>query len=179
MESLARLQVGFFRKCYTFPIRDGNNSFVGIRMRPKRGKKFSITGTKNALYWPLGVFAESNNILFLPEGATDTAAMLDLGFDAIGRPNNRAGSQYVKDIIKGYDRAVVIVSDKDEAKFKPDGTAYYPGQDGAVAFAQDIKEDARHVRVIKPPQAKDMRKWLQAGATAAMVMTLVDNARFI
>jgi hypothetical protein len=178
MESLARLNVGFFRKCFTFPMRDGNNSFVGIRMRAKSGK-FAIPGSKNALFWPLGVFAESDNILFICEGPTDTAALLDLGFDAIGRASCNTGLSYIKQMIEPYDRQVVIMGDKDEAKYKPDGTAYYPGQEGAVKLAEDLKEFVQHVRVIKPPYWKDCRAWLHAGATAAMVMTLVNNARFI
>lgn len=177
-ESLARLNVGYFRKCFTFPMRDGNNSFIGIRMRAKTGK-FSIPGSKNALFWPLGVFAESDNLLFICEGPSDTAAALDLGFDAIGRASCNTGLSYIKQMIGPYDRQVVIMGDKDEAKTKPDGTVYYPGQEGAVKLANDMKEFVQHVRVIKPPNANDFRAWLQVGATDQMVMCLVNNARFI
>jgi hypothetical protein len=178
VESLGRLNVGFFRNCYTFPMRNGQNKFVGIRMRAKTSK-FAIPGSKNALFWPLGVMPESREILFICEGPTDTAALLDLGFDAIGRASCNTGMLYIKQMIENFDRQVVIMSDKDEAKFKPDGTKYYPGQEGAVKLANDLKEFARHARVIKPPNAKDIRAWLHAGATKEKVMCLVDNARFI
>ena len=179
VQSVARSQIGYFRKCHTFPIRDGFGRFIGMRMRAKNGSKFSIPGSKNALYWPLGVMAKSKNILFLPEGGTDPMAMLDLGFDAIGRPNNRAGFTYLRDMLEGNDRKVVLVADKDEAKFRPDGTKYFPGIEGALELAKEIKKFTKHIRVIKPPHHKDMRKWYQDGATKEMVMLLVENARFL
>jgi len=178
MESLARLNVGYFRKCFTFPMRNGQNEYVGIRMRAKT-KKFAIKGGKNGIFWPIGVFAESREILFICEGPTDTAALLDLGFEAIGRASCNTGKNYIIEMIENKDRAVVIMGDKDEAKYRPDGTVYYPGQEGALQLAQDLKEHVQHIRIIKPPKAKDCRAWVQSGATAKMVMTLVDNARFI
>lgn len=178
MESLARLNVGWFRKCHTFPMRNGQNKFVGIRMRAKT-KKFAIKGGKNGLFWPIGVDAEGSGILFICEGPTDTAALLDLGFDAIGRASCNTGKQYIIDMIENKDRQVVIMGDKDEAKYKPDGTVYYPGQEGAVQLANDLKKHVRHIRIIKPPKHKDCRAWVQSGATAEMVMMLVNNARFV
>ena len=176
--SLSRLNVGWFRKCYTFPMRNGQNKFVGIRMRAKKGK-FAIEGGKNGIFWPLGVFAESREPLFICEGPTDTAALLDLGFEAIGRASCNTGKNYIIEMIESKDRIVIIMGDKDEAKFKPDGEAYYPGQEGAIQLAADLKEHVRHVRIIKPPKQKDIRAWLHAGATKEKVMCLVDNARFV
>lgn len=178
--SLGRLNVGFFEKsqAYSFPMRDGRHQFVGIRLRATYGK-FSVVGSKNALFWPMGVNADSNNILFLPEGPTDTAAMLDMGLDAVGRPNNRAGAQYLKEMIERFERTVVVMADKDEAKYTTAGDKFYPGIEGAIEFAKEIKPFVRSVRVIKPPHHKDIRKWYQDGCTAAKVMILVDNARFI
>jgi inorganic pyrophosphatase len=103
--------------------------------------------------------------------------MLDLGFDAVGRPNNRAGSHYINAMIDGHDRAVVIVADKDEAKFKPDGTKYWPGIEGARDFAKEIKPFCKHLRIIKPPNSNDIRSW--KNCTADKVMLLVENAKFV
>jgi len=64
MESLGRLNVGWFRKCYTFPMRDAKGNFIGIRMRGKTGK-WAVPGSKNAIFWPLGVCMESQNLLFI------------------------------------------------------------------------------------------------------------------
>lgn len=177
-ESLRRLNVGWNGKCYTFPMRDGWHRFVGIRLRSRTGK-FAVRGSKNALFWPIGVGANSKNILFICEGPTDTAAMLDLGFDAIGRASCNTGKDYIIQAISDYDRQVVIMADKDEPKKRPDGSINYPGIEGAMKLAEEIKPVVRSVRVIKPPKHKDMRAWLQAGATKAKVMLLVDNARFI
>jgi hypothetical protein len=48
-----------------------------------------------------------------------------------------------------------------------------------MQLAADLKKFVRHIRIIKPPNHKDMRRWLHAGATAEKVLCLVDNARFI
>jgi hypothetical protein len=159
-------------------MKNGQNKFVGIRMRAKN-KKFAIKGGKNGIFWPLGVLPESREILFICEGPTDTAALLDLGFEAIGRASCNTGKNYIIEMIENMDRIVVIMGDKDEAKTRPDGTEYYPGQEGAIQLAADLKKHVKHIRIIKPPRQKDMRSWLHAGATKAMVMMLVDNARFI
>lgn len=181
VSSLQRLQVGWKAKpiAYAFPMRDGGNRIVGIRLRLPSGKKFAVAGSKNALFWPVGVKADSKNLLFICEGPTDTAALLDLGFDAIGRASCNTGAGYIKTMIGKHNRQVVIVSDKDGPKDKPGGGVFYPGIEGARRLAADIKAVVRSVRVIKPPHNKDIREWYQSGATAAKVMILVDNARFL
>ncbi len=151
VESLKRVQVGFHR-CYgqhwhTFPMRDGLGKLVGIRLRNRHSKK-SVKGSKNALFWPVGVKAESDNLLFIPEGPTDTAALLDLGFDTIGRASCGTGLDYLKTAIEKYDRKVVIVADKDEAKKLSNGSRFFPGYDGAKRLAEGLKKFVRHVRVI-------------------------------
>ncbi len=180
-KSLARLQVGYSTKyrAFTYPMRDGNAKIVGLRMRPPKGKKFAEPGSKNALFWPVGVRMDSKNLLFICEGPTDTAAMLDMGFDCIGRASCNTGAGYIKTMIARHNRQVVIVSDKDGPKQKPGGGVFYPGIEGARRLAADIKSVVRSVRVIKPPRNKDIREWYQSGATAAKVMILVDNARFL
>ena len=179
-KSLARLQMGWCAtsKAYAFPMRDGANRIVGIRLRSSTGK-YAVRGSRNALFWPVGVAADSKNLLFICEGPTDTAALLDLGFDAIGRASCNTGANYIKTMIARFNRQVVIVSDKDSPKDKPGGGVFYPGIEGARKLAKDIKSVVRSVRTIKPPHNKDMREWYRAGATAAKVMILVNNARFL
>lgn len=176
--SLSRLEVGWFRKCYTFPMKDGNNRFIGIRMRAKKGK-FAIPGSKNAIFWPLGVLADSKNTLYISEGPTDTAALLDLGFDAIGRASCNTGFAYIKQMIEHHRRAVVIVGDKDEAKKRLDGSLYWPGHEGALILAKDLKPFVRSVKVIKPAWYKDVREWVRNGATRTKIELIVKETAFI
>lgn len=181
VESLKELLAGLMswrgNNYYTFPMKDGSQKIIGIRLW-HGNNRFSVPGSKNALFWPTGVKADSDNLLFFPEGYSDTAAMRDMGFDAIGRPNCSAGLEYIKQVIKDRNRNIVLVADKDEAKYRPDGGVYYPGFDGAKRLAGGLKEFAKTIKIVKPPHHKDVRKWYLNGATKAMVMAVVDNARF-
>ena len=60
--TLKRLQVGrgfFYAQFWqTFPMRDGLNKIIGIRLRSK-SHKFGVPGSKNGLFWPVGVKADS------------------------------------------------------------------------------------------------------------------------
>ena len=178
-DSLQRLGTGFDGKNYVFPMWDGTRKMIGMRLRTPDGKKFSVTGSKNGLFWPQLVKSDSKNLLFICEGPTDCAALLDLGFDAIGRPSCSGGTEFIKTLLTGHDRQVVIVSDKDSPKQRPGGGTFRPGQDGAARLGAAIKPLCRSVRIIKPCVGKDARQWYQAGATAAAVMAVMKNTRFI
>jgi len=58
---------------------------IGIRRRLPNGRKISLTSSKTGLFIPADLSPEG--LLLICEGPTDTAAALDLGFAAIGRPN--------------------------------------------------------------------------------------------
>lgn len=167
------------KDAHAFPMKDGRGNIIGIRLRTLKGKKFCVPGSKNGLFWPLSVKADSDEILFFPEGPTDTGASLDLGLEAIGRASCGTGYQYIKEMIEHYNRQVVVFADKDEAKYTPEGKKFFPGYDGGLKLARSIKPFVRSVRLIKPPQKKDIRAWYRAGCTRAAVMALVKNARFI
>lgn len=167
------------KKVHTWPMKNGRGNIIGIRLRTLDGKKFSVPGSKNGLFMPLSAKADADELLFIGEGPTDTAALLDLGFPAIGRASCGTGYQYIKEMIEHYNRQVVIFSDKDEAKYTPDGKKFFPGYDGGLKLARSIKPFVRSVRLIKPPMKKDIRAWYKAGATRAAVLALVHNAKFI
>jgi len=167
------------KKAHTFPMKDGKGNIIGIRLRTLDGHRFSVPDSKNGIFWPLSVKADADELLFIGEGPTDCAALLDLRFSPIGRASCGTGYQYIKEMIEHYERQVVIVADKDEAKFTPDGRKFFPGYDGGLKLARSIKPFVRSVRLIKPPEKKDIRAWYQAGCTRAAVLALVKNAKFI
>jgi hypothetical protein len=181
MTSLDELLIGWdpAKKAHTFPMFDGKKNMIGIRLRTPDGNQFSVPGSKNGLFWPLSTMADTKELLFICEGPTDTAALLDMRFSPIGRPSCGAGFQYIKEMIEHHNRQVVIFADKDTAHFTPAGKKYFPGYDGGLKLAQDIKPFVSSVRVIKPPRKKDIRAWYQAGATRAAVLAIVKHARFI
>ena len=165
------------RRAWAFPMKNEWWQVTGIRLRNQQARKWAVTGSKQGVFWPDMHTAEGPIVLV--EGPTDTAAMLDLGYDAFGRPSCSGGAKLMLEILsRGPIRDVVIVADRDEAKTRPDGSAWYPGQEGAQALARSIMCVARSVRVIKPLKGKDARAWVQAGATRAVVDAVIASARY-
>lgn len=150
---------------FSFPMEDGRGNVCGIRLRLENGKKFAVRGGHEGIFVPRET--EARSILFLVEGPTDAAAMLDLGLLAIGRPNCCGGVKPVCRLIHSL-RAeqVVVVADADR-----------PGISGAEHVAQATRCECADVRVIQPPSGhKDIREWTAAGADKEQVLELVANA---
>lgn len=177
VRALERLQIGWNGKGYTFPMRNGRERVIGIRIRACKGK-WSVPGSRNGLFWPEGVYSGSDYPLMICEGATDCAALLYLGYDAIGRPSCMGGVDHVVEFLKGKRRDVVIMSDKDQPKQRPDGSTWRPGQEGAARLAVEIRPLVKTLKIVKPPFHKDVRDWLRAGATRAVVEAVITNTKF-
>lgn len=161
VESLRRLRIGWDGEAWIFPMW-GSDSIVGIRRRLLGGRKFSVAGGREGLFLPNDL--PGTGPLLVCEGPTDTAAMLDLGFAAIGRPSCTGGVRLVVETARG--RHAVIVADADE-----------PGQRGANALASVLCLYCPGVRIVVPPPGiKDAREWVRCGATAADVQAAIDAA---
>jgi len=146
------------RGCWAYPMRlemvDGNpGQVVGVRLRPDHGKKYSVTGSREGLF-----YAHDHDLTrgaVIVEGASDCAALLDLGFQAIGRPHCRGG--VVPCIRMCRDRETVVIGDFD----KPDKLGRCAGQEGAKALVEALKPGCRSVRLCWPPEGfKDVREWI-------------------
>lgn len=180
VESLRRLEVGWSSTYhgYTFPMRDGHGKVIGIRVRGQKAK-WCVPGSHNGLFWPQGVSRQGSGLLLLPEGPTSCGACLDLGYEAIGRPNCELGATDIQAILRQARRDVVIVADHDEPHERPDGSVYYPGQQGAAKITEQIKPLCRTLKVVKPPFTKDIRDWLHEGATREIVDCVIKSTRFV
>lgn len=143
---------------FAFPMCDGDGTAIGIRLRAESGKKWAYPGSRNGLFVPT---CGPQPQCFVCEGPTDTAAMLTLGFYAIGRPSCSAGAQQLVDTVKRlHIKRVVIVSDCDA-----------PGMRGA----KDLQERLPVRSCIMLPPAKDIRKFVANGGTAPAVMAQVNQ----
>ncbi len=166
-DSLHRLSVGYLksRRAWTFPMRDASGAVTGVRLRLPSGRKLSIRGGREGLFLPDDLHAGSR--LLIAEGPSDTAALLDLGFDAVGRPSCTGGTKHLVELVKRLQPVeVAIVADGDE-----------PGQRGADRLAVALLAYVPIVRVvIPPPGVKDARDWKRAGATAADVHLAIGAA---
>jgi len=177
IRSLERLEVGWNGNV-TFPMRDGRERIIGIRIRGSKGK-WCVEGSRQGLFWPEGVYSGSDYPLVICEGSTDCAALLTMGFDVIGRPACMGGTDYVVEFLRGRRRDIVIMADKDPPKVRPDGSVWYPGQEGAARLGESILPFVRSLRIIKPPFFKDIREWHKAGATKEAVVAVINNTRYV
>lgn len=163
---------------WTWPMKDHNLNYIGIRTRTFDGDKFSITGSRNGLFVPIEL--DGRGPLLIEEGPTSTGALIDLGFDAIGRPScNAAVEMTVRYIQKHHRRReIVIVTNFDTPKRRPDGSVFYPGQEGADKLANEIGK-TNAVAVIEPLVGKDSRDWVIKGATKEIVKAVIDNEQMV
>lgn len=167
-KSLRRLCVGWAPEygAWTFPMRNCLDEVTGIRLRFPNGKKLSIKGGREGVFIPTGL--EGGGQLLIGEGPTDTAAMLDLGFNVIGRPSCTGGVKLLIGFMKRLKpERVVVLADQDE-----------PGRRGADRLASRLLLHIPDVQMIWPPSSvKDARAWKRSGATAADIQAAVDSAR--
>ncbi len=154
-------------KAFTFPMWSAKGEIQGIHLRFPNGKKLTVKGGKLGLFLPNNLAPAPGGQLLVAEGLTDTAALTQLGFSAIGRPSCSCGNDIVCELARKWKPAeVVIMADQDE-----------PGQRGADNLASALVCYVPVVRVITPPEGiKDARKWLAAGATKADVQAMIDVA---
>ncbi len=168
VESLRRLGVGWSAKnrAWSFPMHNAAGDVLGIRLRLPGGKKLAVRGGHEGLFIPEG-FDVARGLLLIAEGPTDTAALLHLGFNTVGRPSCTGGVKLLVKVVQQHrPSGVVIVADVDA-----------PGQRGAESLAAVLVAYCPMVRVITPPAGvKDAREWRRRGATAADVQAAIDAA---
>jgi hypothetical protein len=167
VESLVRLAVGWsvHHRAWSFPMVDAVGGVVGIRLRRPDGRKLAVKGGREGLFLPSGLAIGGR--LLVTEGPTDCAALLDLGFQAVGRPSCMGGIKLLAELVRQQQPAeLVVVADGDG-----------PGQRGAENLAAVLVAYAAAVRVVAPPAGiKDAREWKRRGAPAADVLAAIDAA---
>jgi hypothetical protein len=174
-ESLISLRVGWSKThdAFSFPMRDARKLICGIRLRRPNGRKYSVIDSRSGLF--IGMDEETDpETLYICEGPTDTAAMIDLGFDVVGRPDCGSGTGMLVDYVKLNRRDVVIVHDRDE----PDSAAEANVMRGVSVLTDRLLGIAKSVRVMSPPSSKDIREWVGEGATRDTVQTVIDQMSF-
>lgn len=154
-DSLKRLGTGFDGRTYTFPMFNENRKIIGIRRRFLNGKKIAVKGSRNGLFVPEGLGHSGK--LIICEGPTDTAAALDLGFDAIGRPNCDSRIEMTVKFAQG--RSVTIIADNDT-----------PGIEGAKKLLKRLRFCCPAVKIVVPPDGiKDLREWKKTNIITRIV----------
>jgi hypothetical protein len=156
-------------KSWAFPMRDGKNEMVGIRLRNEEGKKWAIKGSRQGLFIPQRIEAKSPCLI--TEGPTDCAAALTLGYFAIGRANCHNGAGELRIALKRLKVSrIVIVADND-SKHKRTGEEWEPGIEGAQRLAKELKMP--HVIWVTP--TKDLREFVKMGGTKQLADSMINN----
>ena len=124
-----------------FPMRSEDGTIVGVRYRSSAGKKWSLKGGRDGLFFsPRTVHTKAKaHALYICEGATDTLALTTIGLPTVGRSSCGTG----KDAITALCRKVrpshlVIIADNDRTHFTSNGTPYMPGRSGAINLARAV-----------------------------------------
>jgi len=172
-ESLKKLGIGRDRegKAWIFSERNAEGEIIGISKRPDTGKKHMVKDSQRGLtmIWPLDAYAGSspNSPILIVEGATCTAAGIDLDFTTIGRHTAMGGLEHLIPPLRG--RHIVIVGENDDA-----------GRMGAIKIANGLVDAAATLKIIYPPEGvKDLRSWKNApaGCDHDEVMAAIRNAK--
>jgi 5S rRNA maturation endonuclease (ribonuclease M5) len=171
VKSLRLLNIGWSakHKAWTFPMRDAGLRIVGIRLRRQDGSKFCVKGSNEGLFIPDNFLQVNESRLAVCEGATDVAALLDLGFrGVIGRPSCLGGVKLIVELCRARRFSeVVIFADNDP-----------PGQRGAQKLGCELSLYVPKLRIVTPP-TKDVREWKKDGANRADVERAIAEAAII
>ena len=176
-----RLGVGrsAFYGAWCFPMLDGAGDVVGIRLRSYGGSdKWAVGGSHDGLFYDPDVQPlerEYNGVngreIVVVEGTTDCIAGYCLGLPCVGRSACATGADALKELCaRLMVNRVTIVSDNDDYKFRPDGTPWRPGIEGAQALARQLR---RTYRIVTPPK-KDLREWYYSGLNAETFWMVAD-----
>lgn len=162
-ESLDKLFCGWSsaNNGVTFPMFRHRRRVIGIRIRTATGKKFAVKGSRQGLFLPRDWDLEEKGVLVC-EGPTDTAAAVDMGFSAIGRPSCMGGADLIGEAVGK--RHVAIIADDDG-----------PGMDGARRLSERLRRFCGSVKIVVPKH-NDLREWKRQGATKQDVMDEIRRA---
>lgn len=166
-ESLEWLGAGWNGSAWTFPMHNHREEIVGFRTRTEEGAKLAIKGSRSGLFIPRSLSPDGD--LWIVEGPTDCAALLDMGEAAIGRPSCRGCEREVDRWIRIRNfRTITVVADND-----------LPGIEGAEALIESIAAPGRKIRMALPPAGiKDARALLNShGTSSDFVMRAVSAPR--
>ena len=105
------LNLGWDSEGFTFPMKNEFFEITGIQRRFMGGKKRSVKGSQLGCLIPDTL--DFSDVILICEGVHDTATLLDLGFEAIGRPGACTCYEIAASILSGC--TTLIIPDNDDA----------------------------------------------------------------
>lgn len=158
---------------WSFPERSPRGGIVGIVRRYKDGRKKMIQHGTHGLYYS-AMWATTRGPVYIPEGGSDTAALITIGLPAIGRPSCRGGVGMLASMLGPRMNKLIIVVGEMDLNIERRGKVAvcpkncggcpvcWPGLFGARDTARALSARInRKVRWTMPPKGcKDVRDWL-------------------
>jgi phage/plasmid primase-like uncharacterized protein len=156
VEILAALWIGWDGQSYSIPERDSRGKIVGISRRwPDGSKGFHAGGNRGLTFTP--DWFEDDGPVYVVEGASDVAAMLQAEYCCVGRFSNSGGLNSLAELFAEWpDREIVVMGENDQ---KPDGD--WPGRAAESLAERLMKQLQRPVSWGLPTAGKDARQQLQ------------------
>lgn len=167
-----------------WPERDAEGKVVGIVRRYRDGAKKTMEHSHHGLYYGRTPTVMPGPI-FLPEGGSDTAALIGVGVNVIGRPSNTGGVDDLAAMLAKATKVIVVLGERDE-KLDRKGTNCpadcagcmwcFPGLAGAKQTVKRLAEKLNRAVALRMfPGAKDAREWLKQnpGATAPDILQVL------
>lgn len=144
--------------------RDAQGEVIGTAYRFPDGRKGFQKGGRRGLIYSHPLAASAGQPVFVCEGASDTAAVIGLGLEAVGVPMAGQCGETLTELLRG--RRIVIIRDADTA-----------GTNGTERLVRATQSSCESVKVIDPPlKAKDAREAILKGATAQDFLESVEQA---
>jgi len=143
------LGIGWDGHAHTIPMYD-LDKIIGIQRQFTNGYKCMVNGSNLGLIVPMTM--ATGNVLFIPEGASDLACLLDMGYHGIARPNALVGKELVYNWLKRYNPVydkIIIIGDNDDI-----------GKQGAFELQKYIDSEYTRSIVRVPEKGKDLREWI-------------------
>jgi hypothetical protein len=147
-------RIGWDGEAFTLPSMNGYEELTGIMRRFPDGHKVWVSRSRNGLFIPKLKTWQGN--LFVCEGWSDAAALIEMGFRAIARSNCETGTEDIKTLLRRRNEVerVTVVADND-----PDNVHGDVGQRGAKRLARALHGQVQTGLLIIPEEYKDMRQW--------------------
>lgn len=139
---------------WAMAMRDGDGRVAGINIRTVSGAKITCRGSRLGLFAPpFQVLSQMPGRIAMPEGASDSLALLSHGVPAAGRPSASWRADHISECKLLRHRSVTVLGERD-----PSGA----GERGAKSFARQLAALwNRPIGVRMPPKGcKDVREFL-------------------
>jgi hypothetical protein len=147
--TLWQFNIGWDGEAYTFPAFDGYGNMNGIQRRWPNGTKMWVARSRNGIFIPKLRSVQGN--VFVTEGVSDAAALVDCRYRAIARASCSCGQTYIKEFIGNHKKIeqITVVADNDTV-----------GRNGAIELAHALCGSGPRIAVLEVPMKyKDVRQW--------------------